>query len=154
MPWPLQDSTSTQKGIFFEGDSDYKIAIRLALWWEVVLTVKPAHALRLFHVNNRIFSCKRASNDDVRQILGVWAFSLLLRRPAASILSASFQCLETGSSEGSLTGLQEASSRCFCGEIGCASRYLPAPYGGSTAATIDSSLFVGRLSDSFWCQIC
>lgn len=71
---------------FFADDAPYKVAIGLAWWKDGALTVKPAHARRLFTVTNRIVCSKRASVDEIRHIIGLWTYALLLRRPAFSIL--------------------------------------------------------------------
>lgn len=42
----------------FAGDADYKIAIGLAWWRDGMLTVKPAHALRLFRLPIELSSTK------------------------------------------------------------------------------------------------
>lgn len=86
--------TDTKKD-FFAGDSLYRVAIGLS-WWssEGVLTVKPAHALRLFKITNAIVCSKRASLERVRHITGLWTYALLLRHPAFSILYHTFRLLE------------------------------------------------------------
>lgn len=61
---------------------------------EGALTVKSAHALRLFKVNNEIVRLKRRSLDQVRHIVGLWTSALILRRPAFSILYHTFRFLE------------------------------------------------------------
>lgn len=52
-------------------DSPFKVAIGLACWSEGVLTVKPAHALRLFWGKSAILRSKRASTAGMQEIIGL-----------------------------------------------------------------------------------
>lgn len=84
---------------FLADDTRYKVAIGLAWCKEGALRVKPAHTLRIFESTNRIVCSKRASMDQVRHVIGLWTYALLLRRPAFSILFYTFRFLaETSAS--------------------------------------------------------
>lgn len=56
--------------------------------------MKPSHALRLFKATNRIVASRRASLAQVRHIIGLWTYALILRMPAFSILFHTFRFLE------------------------------------------------------------
>lgn len=79
---------------FVAYEAPYKVAIGLAWWKEGVLTVKPSHALRLFRVTTKMVRWKRASVSLMEEIVGLWTYALLLRRPALSILFSTFRFLE------------------------------------------------------------
>lgn len=63
------------------GAGDYSIAIGLTWWRDGTITVKPSHAEKLFHLTNPIVSSKWGSPRDIQQVVGLWNWALLLRRP-------------------------------------------------------------------------
>lgn len=68
--------------------------IGIAWWREGALTVNKAHALRLFTVTNRIVASRPGIVAQVRHIIGLWTYALLLRRPAFEIIFQTFRFLE------------------------------------------------------------
>lgn len=77
----------------------YKESIGFAWWKEGTLTVKPAHALRLFRVTDHIVSAKRSSQLEIRRVVGLWTYELHFRRPAFSILSNTFTFVDDAGSD-------------------------------------------------------
>lgn len=72
----------------------YKFAIGLVWWKAAVLSVKHAHQLRLFKFTNNMFCSRLASLNQVRQIVRLWKYNILLHRPTFSILYHTFRFLE------------------------------------------------------------
>lgn len=68
------------------GQGDLSVAIGLALWRNGVLKVKTDHAKKLFCTKNPIVASLRASPRELQNVIGLWNWALLLRRPALSVL--------------------------------------------------------------------
>lgn len=86
-------TTDPKKGLSSD-DSPYQIALGLAWWKDGEITVKPSHALRLFRLTNPVVASKRGSPAQIRRIVGLWTYALLLRRPEFSILYDIFLFLD------------------------------------------------------------
>lgn len=78
---------------FSAGNRPYEVALGLAWWSDGAINVKPSHALRLFKSTNPIVASKRASPAQLREVIGLWTYTLVLRRPAFSILFDTFSFL-------------------------------------------------------------
>lgn len=89
--------TDPKKDVLVDRE-DYKVAIGLEWGKDGVITVRRNHALHLFRTTSLLVRSKRASVSILQEVVGLWTYAPMLRRPVLSMLCHTFKFSEEGRS--------------------------------------------------------